>query len=295
MALDPALAAHLATGVTNLCRCWAVQRRDGVTFGFTDHDKDINFGGVLFRADTGLTGQAIQQTTGLSVDNSEAMGALSDASVTEADLVAGRFDSASVRTWLVNWQAPAERHLLFDGTIGEVQSGGGAFRAELRGLSERMNLPQGRVFQRQCSANLGDSACKVSLAGEPFVATGQIATVLGRQEFTLSGLGGYAADWFARGHFEMVSGSATGLAAMIKSDDLIGTEHQVSLWQELRAAPAVGDQVRLRVGCDKRADTCRDKFNNFLNFRGFPHIPGEDWLMAYPRNGDANAGGSMNQ
>ncbi|QIE41650.1 DUF2163 domain-containing protein [Rhodobacteraceae bacterium SC52] len=295
MALQAALAAHLATGVTNLCRCWSVQRQDGETFGFTDHDKDISFDGVIFRADTGLTGQAIQQTTGLSVDNGEALGALSDASVTEADLVAGRFDSAAVRAWLVNWKAPAERHLLFDGTIGEVQSGGGAFRAELRGLSERMNQPHGRVFQRQCSANLGDGQCKVSLAGAPFVATAQIASVLGRQEFTLSGLGGYGVDWFVRGHFEMVSGNASGLAAMIKSDELIGTERQMRLWQELRAAPAVGDLVRLRVGCDKRADTCRNKFNNFLNFRGFPHIPGEDWLMAYPRNGDSNAGGSMNK
>ena len=25
---------------------------------------------------------------------------------------------------------------------------------------------------------------------------------------------------------------------------------------------------------------CLNKFNNFVNFRGFPHLPSEDWIMA---------------
>jgi hypothetical protein len=31
--------------------------------------------------------------------------------------------------------------------------------------------------------------------------------------------------------------------------------------------------LRLEAGCDKRAETCRLKFGNFLNFRGFPAFP----------------------
>jgi uncharacterized phage protein (TIGR02218 family) len=55
---------------------------------------------------------------------------------------------------------------------------------------------------------------------------------------------------------------------------------------------AVGDRVRLTAGCDKRMETCRLKFNNFLNFQGFPDLPGEDWVMAVPKKGNANTGGS---
>jgi hypothetical protein len=82
-----ALYAHLATGVTSVCRAWTVRRKDGVMLGFTDHDRDLVVDGVACRADTGLTARALQQTTGLSVDNTEAFGALSAAAITEADLL----------------------------------------------------------------------------------------------------------------------------------------------------------------------------------------------------------------
>jgi uncharacterized phage protein (TIGR02218 family) len=35
-------------------------------------------------------------------------------------------------------------------------------------------------------------------------------------------------------------------------------------------------------GCDKRLETCRDRFANTLNFRGEPHLPGNDLLTRYP-------------
>jgi uncharacterized phage protein (TIGR02218 family) len=100
--ISDSFQAHLRTGVTTLCRCWAIWRSDDVTFGFTDHDCDLSFEGITFRADTGLSASALQQSTGLSVDNTEALGLLSAASVTEADIDAGRFDGAEVRAWLVN-------------------------------------------------------------------------------------------------------------------------------------------------------------------------------------------------
>ena len=132
MAGAAGLYAHLATGATTVCRAWAVVRRDGSVYGFTDHDRDLAFEGIAFLASTGLTARALQQTTGLSVDNSEALGALSDASVSEADLLAGRFDGAEVRAWLVNWASVEDRVLQFRGTFGEVSRSGGAFQAELR-------------------------------------------------------------------------------------------------------------------------------------------------------------------
>ena len=91
MSASAGILAHLATGATTVCQCWAVSRRDGVVLGFTDHDRDLAFEGIIFRAASGMTARALQTGTGLAVDNSEAVGALSDASVSEADLMAGRF------------------------------------------------------------------------------------------------------------------------------------------------------------------------------------------------------------
>jgi len=295
MPVSDALAAHLAAGTTTLCRCWAVARRDGITLGFTDHDNDLSFDGILFRADSGLTGQALQQTTGLAVDNGEAMGALRSDTVTEADLVAGRYDAAEVRAWLVNWADVGQRHLLFRGTIGEVQTGGGAFRAELRGLTETLGQPMGRVYQRHCNARLGDAACGVDLSDPAYMAEADVIAASGGVALRLRGLGGFGAEWFARGRLEVLSGPAAGLSAMIKSDTPDGAERRLTLWQDLRVAIAAGDRVRVQAGCDKRAETCKAKFGNFAQFRGFPHIPGEDWLMAVPRSDGTNDGGSLNR
>ncbi|RMH39770.1 MAG: DUF2163 domain-containing protein, partial [Alphaproteobacteria bacterium] len=134
-----ALNAHLKGGATTLCHCWSVERRDGWVRGFTDHDRDLVFEGITFHADTGLAATAVARTLGLSVDNTEASGLLRDAAITDADILAGRFDGAKVRAWLVNWADPEARRLIFAGEFGEVQRTGEAFSAELRGLAERLN------------------------------------------------------------------------------------------------------------------------------------------------------------
>ncbi len=46
------------------------------------------------------------------------------------------------------------------------------------------------------------------------------------------------------------------------------------------------------VSCDKRWSTCLGVFGNGANFRGFPDIPGDDFLTAYPAEGRQHDGGS---
>jgi len=285
--------AHLATGTTTVCHCWLVTRTDGETFGFTDHDGDLSFEGHVFKAASGLSAGALQQTTGLSVDNSEAVGALSDASVSEDDLAEGRFDGAEVQSWLVNWADVGQRLVEFRGNFGEVIRKAGTFRVELRGLAERLNQTQGRVFQAGCSAVLGDGRCKINLQGAAYRATADIAEidVLGRVR--IEGGTAFADRWFERGRIEVLSGASRGAMVMVKGDRRTASGRVLDLWHGTGAVLAAGDSIRLLVGCDRRAETCRSKFSNFNNFRGFPHIPGEDWLTAYPTGTSVNDGGSL--
>ena len=293
MAGAAGLYAHLATGATTVCRAWAVVRRDGTVYGFTDHDRDLAFEGVAFLASTGLTARALQQTTGLSVDNTEAMGALSDASVSEADLLAGRFDGAEVRAWLVNWASVEDRVLQFRGTFGEVSRAGGAFQAELRGLTEGLNQPQGLAYQRGCSAVLGDGKCRFDLTQPGYFTQRAVEGVVDQRVFRFAGFGGFDDRWFERGRLVGVTGAATGLMGLVKNDRIVGSVREIELWQSLGSDLVAGDLIRIEAGCDKRAATCRVKFGNFLNFRGFPHIPGEDWLTSYPVSSRANLGRSL--
>lgn len=293
MAISEGFQEHLSSGVTTTCRAWQLIRRDGTAYGFTDHDLALSFEGQLFKADTGLTAQALEQSTGLSVDNSEALGALSDIAVSEADIRAGRFDGAALTSWLVNWADVTQRLVLFRGTLGEITRVAGGFRAELRGLTEALNQPQGRIYQSGCPAILGDGQCRVDLSQPGYFSELVVEQVEKGKIFSFAGLTEFDDRWFERGRMVVQSGAAQGLIALIKTDRLSEDGRRIELWEELRAEIAPGDMIRIEAGCDRRAETCRLKFDNFLNFRGFPHVPGEDWLASYPVREGENDGGSL--
>ena len=263
-----------------IARAWAVTRSDGMVLGFTDHDRALSFEGIAFRPDAGLSARAVVQGSGLSVDNTEAAGALSDSAITEIDLMAGRWDAADVRLWEVDWANTANRRLIFRGHLAEVTRSGAAFRAELRGLSEPLNRAQGRVYHPRCSAELGDGQCRFDLTRAGYSVGGRIVSHDGGQRLVLSGFAGHDARWFERGQLIVTSGAAEGLSGLIKNDLVLpGNRREVELWAGLGVQPEPGDRVKLVAGCDKRGETCRMKFLNYLNFRGFPHLPPEDWLL----------------
>lgn len=288
-----ALHTHLQGGVTSVCRAWSVTRKDGIQFGFTDHDRDIGFAGITFKADSGLSAKALQQATGLSVDNTEAMGALSDAAIREEDIAAGRFDGAEVTAWLVNWADVNARRMMFRGSIGELRRGGGAFHAELRGLTEALGRPIGRGYQKPCSAILGDSKCGFDLETPGFFVEAPVVATTENRVFEFEGLAAFAPDWFQRGRLEIINGSAAGLTGTIKRDRFSPTAtRSMEIWEPLRAQVEAGDVIRLVAGCDKRMETCRVKFGNILNYQGFPDIPEDDWVTVHPTQAKKQNGGS---
>lgn len=291
-AFNADLLEHMQSGLTTTCQCWAVTRQDGIEMGFTDHDRNLSFDDILFRADTGLSAKALQQTTGLSVDNTEAMGALSDVSITEMDIEAGRYDGAEVRAWIVNWQDVAQRQLQFRGTIGEIKRMAGAFEAELRGLTDRLNMPQGRVFQRTDSTLLGDDGSSFDLTTPGFFADVSPVEIVDRRVFHFDVLSGFQPGWFVNGTLRVLSGQGAGLAGLIKRDRMEGARRIIELWQPLRADLGLAPEIRLLAGFDGQAETARLKFANLNNFQGFPDIPGDDWSITDPSRAGRLDGGS---
>jgi uncharacterized phage protein (TIGR02218 family) len=292
-ALPAELQARLDTGATRICRCWLVRRRDGVALGFTDHDEDVTFDEVVFRASSGMDASALHTATGLSVDNAQAIGALSDAAVREDDIRAGKYDRAELWHWLVDWERPDLRLLQFRGSLGEIRRADGAFEVELRGLAEPLNAPVGRSILRTCDRALGDEKCRFDTERAEFRGEGEVVQGGGGQ-LLAAGLQGFAEGWFAQGVLTWLSGPNAGDAGAVKVDLLAaGGERRLTLWQAPGYPAEPGDRFRVVAGCDKRAATCREKFGNFLNFRGFPHLPGEDWVTAYPKDGGDHDGGSL--
>ena len=280
--MENTLLQHLQTGSTTVCRAWLVCRKDGQEFGFTDHDGDLHFDGHVFVARSGLTASAIEKTNGMAVDNTEVMGALSDISISEQDILAGRYDSAKVTMFLVNWADVSQRLIQFRGTFGEMTKTENSFRVELRGLTEALNIRTGRVYHSECSAVVGDKHCKIDLTLPANQLEAIIGDSLAGRIFKIADTGSHPENWFQHGRFEVKTGDGYGQVGRIKSDRIDGGTRTVELWNSFGVPPKEGDSVRLIVGCDKHGSTCLSKFDNYLNFRGFPHIPGDDWLRATP-------------
>lgn len=280
-ALPDGLADHLASGATTLCHCWRVELRGGEVMGFTDHDRTLSFDGVTYEAETGFTATEIESSLGLAVDNAEASGALSSARLSEARLAAGDFDGAAVELWRVNWQAVDQRLLLKRGVVGEVTRGRGFFTAEVRGLSHALNQAKGRLFQYGCDALLGDARCGVDLDSPDFSAEVAVNACSERRHLVVSGAQGFAAGFFAQGTWRFLSGANAGRQGQVKFHRLRAGGAEIELWQPLPSAAAAGDRLLLRAGCDRQFATCRAKFDNAARFRGFPHMPGDDFVMSY--------------
>lgn len=291
--LSPGLAAHLAAGATTLARCWRLQRNDGVTLGFTDHDTSLSFGGVIYEPAAGFTAADMPASLGLAVDTAEITGALVSSFLSESDLIAGLYDNARVEVWLVNWSAPVERLLLEVGNIGEIIREGSAFKAEIRSIAHLLDQERGRIYASTCDADFADQRCGVDGSNPVFAGAGQVNEVIGPRSVRIDGPPSVPQGYLTRGSLSWASGDNGGLRAEIREDRNDGIGRILDLWDQPARAVQAGDRFSALAGCDKRFETCAGRYANAINFRGFPFLPGNDFVAGYARRDDNNDGGAL--
>jgi len=270
------LAAHLAGETTTLATCWKVTRRDGEVFGFTDHDFDLTVDGQVYEARTGYTRSAVHAIADLSVDNLDIESALDSETLNAADLRAGVWDGAEVEIFLINWAALSQgRIILKRGTIGQIDLKDTVFKAELRGLTQALSQQIVELYTPDCRADLGDARCNVDIAA--LNVAGSVTAVTDRYGFTDSSRTEADGYWNG-GLVTWTSGENAGRKMEV------GTfaAGMFSLFLPMPSEIALGDTYSVYPGCDKTFATCKSRFNNVLNFRGEPHVPGSDKVLTYP-------------
>lgn len=284
------LQSHLSSGATTLCWCYKVVRRDGNVMGFTDHDRALVFDSVTFEALSGFTGSEIHESLGLNVDNLDVQGAISSDRIQEEDILSGLYDDAQITVYRVNWADTSQRVLIKAGSLGELTRSDAYFRAEVRGMAHYLQQPQGRLYQYSCDADLGDDRCGVNIAS--YTASGTVSAVLDTRLFQCTGtVAAQVTDFFSRGKLTWTSGPNVGRAIEIKSHALASGVCSIEVWQEPVDALGVGHTFSLTAGCDKQPKTCRDRFTNFVNYRGFCYMPGNDYTTSYVNRDDTNQDG----
>lgn len=267
----------LAGPVTSVAFGWRLERADGVTLGFTSHDHDVEADGVLLRASPGMLLSSIVESIGLETDGLDVGGALTSSAIAADDLAAGRWDAARLEIFLFDWSDPAAgKRILAVGELGAVSYSSNAFEVELLGLTRLLDRPVVPQTSPGCRASFCDAGCGLSRLR--FRHIGTVASV-GDGNIVLADE--VAADNFAYGNIRWLDGANAGLIADIIANDT----DRVALAGSPHFPVMPGTKIELTEGCDKRLETCAARFGNAINFRGEPHLPGNDLLTRYPGAG----------
>jgi len=281
--LPPELEMRVAKTQTTLCNAWILTRTDGNRLGFTDHDQPLFVDGMSCQPETGMTPGVQEQSLGVAGDTTGLEGALSSERITDDDILAGLYDGAYLDRLMVDWQRPDLFVRLNRTVFGEITVSDGAFVVEVRSAGSLLDRNLTRYFSRSCDAELGDMRCGVDLDapglrvaatianGHPHTIRIAVSQIIDVQDFAL-------------GRMKINTGQAAGQwlnLVSIKPGQSSG-EYTLNLQPGKRVHLEVGDEVELIAGCDKTFATCRRRFSNAKNFRGFPHIPTADRALNYP-------------
>lgn len=281
--LSDALLAHLAQATTTLAEAWRVVRPDGTTVGFTSHDVAFALDGVTYQAAPGLQASTAHSTDNFAVDTLDVTIFLTVAD--EADLAAGLWDNSVVTVFEYNWDDPPTTFgtdclILRHGNLGEVQRQNNLLTAEIRGLAQRLSRRIGRQYSPTCpwrhaqwdsagSTYVSSTECGLTLT--TFITTGTITSVseTPTREFADSA-SAQADGYFDEGLVTMTSGDNAGITREVAQ----WTSKVFTLHRPFPYAVQVGDAYKSVKGDNKTWETCRDVFANWLNFGGFPSLPG---------------------
>lgn len=263
--------------------------------GFTNFDVDLTYTDgdgdtVTYLASTGFTNTAASNKSDLSVDNIEVTAFLDSESIDENDLRAGLYDNCDVSIRIVNWADLSMGDMMIrKATVGIVKMINGMFTAELRGLTQKLTTTLGATYGPVCRAVFGSGLNGIDMDSKYLCMfnlndvrqngsvddVGDAATII-----PAIGLTG-AAAWFDDGFIKFTSGVLDGYAFEIKTWD--GTT--LTLFLPMPIPPARGDTFQIEPGCNHLVGPggdCQNKYNNIVNFRGEPGIPGMDQILNYP-------------
>lgn len=284
-----ALKDHYAGRAHTLARLWRIERLDGEIFGFTDHDQPIEFESLTYSPSSVFDASAIATRGELNVDNLEVQGLIDSDGITTADIEAGRWDGARIEIREVNYKDLTQgANILRVGDLGEIKRSPGAYVAEMRGLMQFLQNNAVKVVAPACNARLGDERCGVDLS--LYTQSGSVSAVTDRRQITISVVedDGY----FNYGLITFTDGANAGIGKEIKKQEA----GAIDLFEPFPYDIEAGDAFTISPGCNKTHASrlvtdssgeevtewygdCKDKFDNLVNFRGFPTVPGQDKVL----------------
>jgi uncharacterized phage protein (TIGR02218 family) len=283
--ISTSFQTHLESEVQTVALCWKIQRKDGTIYRYTDHDAAIVYDGSTYTPIDSGSPSNYRQNAALSPANIDFNMVFGTGSGRDSEIRAGLFDYAEMWTFKINWADPSTASgivKLAYGRLGEVEIKDNQARIELRSLTQLLSVPIGRIYTPECNASLGDTRCTIATSSTVYTKTGTVSAVTDNRVFAVSGdAAGQVDNFFNYGKITFGSGDNNGIAIQIED---YTTLNVVTLYEAAPYTLSTGVTFSAIAGCDRRFETCKTRFNNKDNFRGFPHIPGMDKALTVPNN-----------
>lgn len=268
--------------VTGTCQTWTIKRRDGKIFRYTSLDRDLVYGGKIYKACGSLDPSAAQNGATLGDTGSISLsGLITDNGISESELFGGLFDDAFVTIDLIHWDDPTVTpKRLASGWVGKVSQGPAFHTMEVLSVGARLEQAAlVQVVSPSCRWQFGDARCGVNV--ESLKIHGQIRRVINRADLLLD-LSPPPDDGriWKSGRMRFVDGVCAGMVCEYKGVDF--ASGQITLWAPAGLVPSPGDAVEILPGCDLNRDGGCKAYNNIINFGGFPDVPGTDAILETP-------------
>lgn len=264
--MQTTLKNHLAGELLTTATCWKLKLAGGEVMGFTDYDEDLNIDNILYKSSSGFTASSIILNSDLKTDNLEIEGILNSADIKEEDVLSGKYDFANIEIFIVNYKDLTQGTMnLHSGIFGKVTLSSGRFIVEIRGLSAKLERSIAELYSPACRAQFCDDKCKADT--KKFSKISTITKVIDERRFEDTNLT-ESDEYYKHGVVKFFGSIAfEGVVKEYKNK-------VVTLFTSPPYQIFAGDKYSILAGCDKTFPTCRSKFNNTVNFRGEPYIPG---------------------
>jgi len=260
----------------------------------TSLDKDVNYNGVDYSAINGFNTSATSSDTSFGVDNAEGYAFLSVniPGITLEMVKRGELDDAKWSMFLINYQDHSMGEIIIDaGDLGEVRTvRDTVYIPELLSYAMRLKQNIGHVDSRTCRAIFGAPSasqlgCGVDVSAMWYPKNVQdpgVEFVEKDRVFSVDSISPYTPEELVPGRVRWVAGdNVSGRMYQIERVVETGTEAFIYLLEPVPfPINPLTDQLEIRPDCDKRFETCRDRWSNSLNFKGEQLIPVQDGTAA---------------
>jgi len=262
-----------------ICTLFSIVAEDGSARYFTDHNAVIAVDGKTYIPSAGVTRIKMKATNNAEVSNQEVAATILD--MPDDELKSGKWDNAQIEVSLCSWRTVADGKLIiFKGTIGVIQWTDEGFRADIQNYLRDLGRNIGNVVTANCRHQLFSgtttagkiNGCGVDRSG--YITAGTVDYILTNRLKIKIATSGRPTGWASNGFIKFTSGNNIGLTAQVKIHDVAGGTigESVEFYLPTIMTVAVGDTFELTAGCDHTLATCKAKFNNVVNFGGFPHL-----------------------